>query len=470
MISLKKNIIFFTAFVFANTGEVFSQINLHEQTITKTVVFYNDTVQLKFINNKSIYDEKWDKLPQAKFWQEVISLSSDSCILNLPSGRKQLQKISLSEWKCQVDSEKEDYRNYLCYAHGMDSSTSIYATSGKKEFYEHRKVISQIDKAAEVFIRNNTDPWYAQTILLIESPGKFTQKSSAGAFGPFQLMKSVAKKYGLRISKHNDERTDLIKSAGAASKLLSTVCIPRMKNLLETHNIPYSETDLWFRLLVMHAYHAGAGNVYCVINWLNPTEGGVDLFKKIWQTECGGFKNESQNYSQIALANLILFDKIINQNADTVFMVQGDRMFSKYKRVLKNNADVSNFLNTCLRTYESDLVDGTIPFEYFVKKINMVQKELAYIEYKNPESTEKMFANRFPLNNAQFISLGEKLLKKKKVEEAIKVFKLNVQQNPNSPLAYDSLSRAYRILGKNDLAIKYINKSTALRGGKGIEP
>ncbi|MFI5220485.1 MAG: transglycosylase SLT domain-containing protein, partial [Bacteroidia bacterium] len=207
-------------------GNGFAQANFSDQVISKKVAFYNDTVKLKFVSNKNLFAEKWDTLPQAKFWQEVINTHSDSLILNLASERKPLQKISIEEWKCQADCEKENYRDYLCYANSMDSSSSIYATAGKKEFYEHRKVIPQINIAVEAFLDNNTDPWYAQTILLIESPGKMTQKSSAGAYGPFQLMKSVARKYGLKINKYKDERTDLVKAAGAASKLLSNVCIP----------------------------------------------------------------------------------------------------------------------------------------------------------------------------------------------------------------------------------------------------
>lgn len=454
------------AITFASANNLFAQNNFRDQVISKTVAFYNDTFQLKFVNNHSLFTEKWDTLPQARFWQEVINTSSDSLILNLAAERKTLQKISTNEWKCQQESEKQDYRNYLCFANGMDSSASIYATAGKKEFYEHRKVIPQIDKAVDVFLNNNTDPWYAQTILLIESPGKMTQKSSAGAYGPFQLMKSVGRKYGLKISKYKDERTDLVKAAGAASKLLSNICIPRVKSVLSAHNISFNETDLWFRLLVMHAYHAGSGNVECVINELKPSDGGIDLFRKIWQTECRGFKNESQNYSQIALANLIIFEKIISQYKDTVFMVQGDKMFAKYKRVM-NASEADSYLNNCLRLYENDFLEGTIPFEYFYKKVGSVQKELAYLEYKNSDKKEKTAASRFPFNNAQCLNLGEQLLKKKKVEEAIKVFKLNVEQNPNSALAYDSLGRAYRILGKNDLALKYSNKSAALKGGKG---
>jgi tetratricopeptide (TPR) repeat protein len=459
----KRNIsVVIILFLFAGK-QLFAQGNYKNVLLTKTVVFYNDTARLKFVDNSNLFKEGWDTLPQPKFWQNVICLSPDSCIINSAEKRQALCVINNDEWKCQEESEKEAYRDYLKTTYGLNSETSINVTTGKKEFYEYRKVIPLISIASDVFIQNGVDPWYAQTILLIESPGKLAQKSSVGAYGPFQLMKNVAKKYGLKVNKHVDERTDLRKSAMAASKLLGNSFIPKVKEMLAEKNIPFNETDLWFRLLVMHAYHAGPGNVQCVIDALNPKEGGIPLFTQIWQTECHGFKNESQNYSQIALASIILFDKIINSDKDTVFMVQGDRMFSKYKKVGLSVNDANNYLNNCIHAYETDLVEGTVPFDYFFKKIGAVQKEFAYLEYKNSTKEVKKMASRVPLSVDQFIKLGDQLMRKKKVEEAIRIFKLNVEQNPDSAIANDSLGRAYKVLGKNDLALKYSRKSAALK-------
>jgi hypothetical protein len=64
-------------------------------------------------------------------------------------------------------------------------------------------------------------------------------------------------------------------------------------------------------MLVMHIYHAGAGNVIAALDQINPTEGGMGLIQQLWQTEAAGFKNASQNYSQIALAaNIRLAEEI----------------------------------------------------------------------------------------------------------------------------------------------------------------
>ncbi|MEZ5069213.1 MAG: transglycosylase SLT domain-containing protein [Bacteroidia bacterium] len=138
----------------------------------------------------------------------------------------------------------------------------------RKNFGEYKRVIPTINSAIKVFNTNSVDPWYAQTILLIENPGKNHNKSYVGANGPFQLMKSVAIKYGLRVNSKVDERTDLNRAAFAASQLLKHSCIPKVKAVLDANNVSYNEEDLWFRLLVLHAYYAGPGNVACVINQL----------------------------------------------------------------------------------------------------------------------------------------------------------------------------------------------------------
>ncbi len=55
------------------------------------------------------------------------------------------------------------------------------------------------------------DPWYAQSILLIESPGQM-KKSISGAYGAFQLMPGVARAQGLIVNKTLDERKKSLKN------------------------------------------------------------------------------------------------------------------------------------------------------------------------------------------------------------------------------------------------------------------
>ncbi len=142
-----------------------------------------------------------------------------------------------------------------------------------------------------------------------ESPGQL--KKSSQSYGAFQLMPGVARSHGLTVNSSIDEREDFEKSARAASHLIATVCIPEAKRILNTHNISYIESDLWFRLFVLHVYHAGAINVRAVVNKINPQHGGQELIQQMWQTSAADFGNNSQNYTQLALASQLVLNDMI---------------------------------------------------------------------------------------------------------------------------------------------------------------
>ncbi|HJQ68410.1 MAG TPA: serine hydrolase [Blastocatellia bacterium] len=65
-------------------------------------------------------------------------------------------------------------------------------------------------------------------------------------------------------------------------------------------------------------------------------------------------------------------------------------------------------------------------------------------------------------SQSQVNSLGYWLLGKKRVDEAIEVFKMNVEDYPESSNAYDSLGEAYAARGDKELAIKNYQKSIEL--------
>jgi hypothetical protein len=275
----------------------------------------NDSVDVAYLDNSSLFIERWDKLAQPIFWKTVMTLSSDSCVVNIAKSRTIIKKMSLADWDTFSDTQKDEMRDSIRLSHGLNSDDKIYMTSGKSDFYAFDRVLPSIAKGVEVFANQNVDPWYAQAILMIESPGQLA-KSNVGAYGPFQLMPSVARSHGLTVNRHVDERQDFVKSAEGASSLISKTCIPEAKEILNRHDISYNEQDLWFRLFVLHVYHAGAYNVAAVINKIQPEKGGNELIQKMWQTEAGRFRNASQNYTQLALAAMLIFDEIIWTKCD----------------------------------------------------------------------------------------------------------------------------------------------------------
>jgi len=258
-----------------------------------------------YIFDKSIYHLKVDTLPQIKFWRNIMNMHEDTAFICVANSRCIVQKISVKDWNSKSDSAKKYYKDSVRVAKNLDTTSRILLTAGKKFFYDFDKTSLNFDKGIRCFIQNDVDPWYAQAILLIESPNKL-QKSNVGAYGPFQLMKDVARMYGLKVNKSADERANFERSAYAASSLLKNICIPRARRMLDSMRISnYSEDELWFRLLVMHVYHAGAGNVQRALYSFCPTEGNMDLIYTLWNTQAGKFKSASQNYSQLVLAAML---------------------------------------------------------------------------------------------------------------------------------------------------------------------
>ena len=259
---------------------------------------------------ESIFHDRWDMLPQPQFWKQIMLLSPDSCLVNVASNRIVLKKMALKDWNAQTEEEKSLFKSQLRFNFGIDQNEKIFVTTGKNDFYKFREVYPSLSKGVSAFEKFGVDPWYAQAILLIESPGQL-KKSVSGAYGAFQLMPDVARAQGLIVNATVDERKDFERCAYGSARLLSKICIPEAKKILDKHNLNYNESDLWFRLFVLHVYHAGAGNVAAVMNKIQPKFGSQQIILDMWQNTAGGFGNNSQNYSQLALAaQLILHDMV----------------------------------------------------------------------------------------------------------------------------------------------------------------
>jgi hypothetical protein len=430
----------------------FSQSDFNKVSIIeKYVVGYNEISRMKFINDSILYSEGWHTLPQPKFWQQVMKLTPDSAIVNLGSSRQIFDKIAVKDWNQLSEVQHTLYKDSIRKANNIGDSASLFITAGKRDFYEFKKVMPTISRSIAVFKQNGVDPWYAQAILLIESPGKMSTKSGVGANGPFQLMKDVARHEGLTVNKNIDERTDIEKSAYGASRLIKTICVPYVRKMLDSAHLQYNETDLWVRLLVLHSYHAGAGNVAGVIRKINPCAGGMPLIQEVWQTTYGGFKNASQNYSQLALAAFCNFDQMVMQQSDSVYLIDGDRMMNTYASCKCAPYDKCSYLGNCISKYEGDLLDGIIPFDYFITKVKTVQTELSGLAPLYNQFTDEHF------NNIAF-----QLLKARKTEDAFKMFKLNECNYPDSWGVYHGLGETYRLMGQKELALVNYKKSLKL--------
>jgi hypothetical protein len=302
-----------TAVLLSTFFAVFSQpMNWNEEKISVTRASEVSTI----LHAEELFNDRWDILPQAQFWKQIMTLSPDSILINVASTRQIIEKMSLRDWNKKTEEEKSLYRAEARNNLGLSEQERIFVTCGKNDFYKFKEVYPQLSKGVAAFERYGVDPWYAQAILLIESPGQL-KKSISGAYGAFQLMPDVARAHGLTVNSQMDERKDFDRCAYGAARLINKICIPEAKRILDRHQLTYNENDLWFRLFVLHVYHAGAGNVSAVMNKIQPKEGSQEVIKSMWQNTAGGFGNNSQNYSQLALAaQLVLHDMVYEQCDD----------------------------------------------------------------------------------------------------------------------------------------------------------
>ncbi len=94
------------------------------------------------------------------------------------------------------------------------------------------------------------------------------------------------------------------------------------------------------------------------------------------------------------------------------------------------------------------------------------QAMLKAIEESGIEEAEKKYhmmkdeeSGKYYFGENDFNALGYNLMGRGMIDEAIEVFKLNVNAFPESWNVYDSLAEAYMTKGENELAIKYYKKS-----------
>jgi hypothetical protein len=269
----------------------------------------SDGAKICYFKVACIRKDGWDTLPEIRFWRRIVTLSKDSVLANVIENRKGLAVFP----KELIDSLESlnrlnEFRDELARKYRVDSNNHIRFTSGRSHFYRFDKIAGKMERGIALFDSFGVDPFYAQSVLLIESPGSDRQKSTAGAYGNFQLMPFVARQYGLRVDRYMDERENFDRSAYAAARLIKEICIPYARKWCETYGFEVDESAVWFKLLALHNYNAGAGTVKSAVAALPAHVKGNELIKTLWKTSAGYFRSEAQNYSQLALACYLEFE------------------------------------------------------------------------------------------------------------------------------------------------------------------
>jgi hypothetical protein len=109
---------------------VVAQTWTHEQLEVKTKNTLN-----RVMRSDDLFEDRWVELPQAKFWRRIMTLSPDSCLINVAKNRTILETMAFKQWRSKTEIEKAQYKATLRKTFGLDSTEELYVTTGKNDFY-----------------------------------------------------------------------------------------------------------------------------------------------------------------------------------------------------------------------------------------------------------------------------------------------------------------------------------------------
>jgi len=253
----------------------------------------------------------------AQFWKMDAELDPDSFIVVNKKTREVLDVIHKNR---VLDIERggnlKEFARLYSFNQKHQDSILVKFVKGRQGFFNFDSIGPKLKEAFHVFSNLGVNPNLAQLLLLIESPNNPNATSVSGARGHFQLMPSVARKYGLKVNRWKDERIDFSKSAKAAANLIRRYCIPEAERICKNMGLAYSQNDLWFQLLALHIYNAGAGTVSkAVYIYKGVISNGELLIRTLWNTKYGRFGNSSQNYTQVALGSYLAYRSFLIQKS-----------------------------------------------------------------------------------------------------------------------------------------------------------
>lgn len=167
-----------------------------------------------------------------------------------------INKDSLGLNNLPVNDPKQGFTNLFITAvtgNGMNgaklnpmaiSFVQDYISKNRKGFLSMKEWAKPyLDMMDEILAQHGL-PKELKYLAVIESGLKYNAISWTGAVGPWAFMPAAAKEYGLKMTRHHDERLDYYKSTHAAARLLTDL---------------YQKYGDW--LLVLAAYNGGPGNV-----------------------------------------------------------------------------------------------------------------------------------------------------------------------------------------------------------------
>ena len=309
-------------------------------------------------------------------------------ILNIPEVQKEMD--------LHYDYLNERYKK----SHGEEKDIGM--TRGRKEWYTEKftECEEYLRFAREQF-KSNDLPEDISILVLLESGCEPSSKSEKNALGIFQMLPETARKYGLIVSDHVDERLD--------SKLETFAAIRYFIDLSKEF-----QDYLW----AINAYHSGEGNLRKAQQWTNkyyPDMSSSEQFIKIIQefSEDKEFNNEdiyfygsnSARYTILFTAMMEAYKEWVSQNPTSNTPLWWDNIAERKVLSIKYPEEMEK---TSYTVQSGDTLSG-------IAKKYLITTELLRLEIDRINDTIHV-GEKLVFSHPKFFSLGEYLKKKGKLK------------------------------------------------------
>ena len=383
---------------------------------------YSDASKSKMLNRNSIFNIG---SIGKEFNAVALMILRERGLLTLDDNISKFE-LQLPEW-----STKVTIRNLLKYTSGLPK-INWNRVKNDEDIYEDLRTIEHLN------FEPGSDYLYSNNNVFLQR--RIVEKLSGMSFNDF-IQKNI-----------------LIPCNMSDAVLDATPNNPRLVSAFNNDMVNDRPMDIEFSGWV----YPTANDMY---NWISSLHSGKIISK---ESLILLFDSYSKN-SESALG------KGIFENKELLLHEHHGSSFNYESFVHYNvNEDLSIILMTNNKNHKLREITESIenilngrPFSIPQKSIYLTIREKCYkninegIELyrklkKNDPGTYN-FSNEYELNQ-----LGYQLIEKNKIGDAIKIFKLNISEFPNSANTYDSMGEAYYLNGNNDLALVNYKKSLEL--------
>lgn len=262
-----------------------------------------------------------NELPQVKACQTEIDYASiDSMHNDSPSYRNEIF-IELPEPLLFCGQEF----SLTCYSDSLQFFKAMaYFLDRPHLVWTYMLFFSRYLPWIERILQDNDLPDDLRYIPIVESSLSLRVKSSAGAVGYWQFIRSTAIKYGLIVTQEVDQRLDPILASHAAAKYFGDI-----------HN----EFSDW--ILVVSAYNAGEGRIRRALKKHEQEGGGLISLSYL------SLPAETKNYSFLITAFKVIYENSEMCHISAPFPVEPLEFDTVTIKIRKKNLIFSEIASVC---------------------------------------------------------------------------------------------------------------------------